>query len=108
MPWIPCPEGFIAEDVIRFLDPVWYDGRRRNMPKKMGDLLVTAEIIEYGPKVKLRVLDCSIATDRSIRLVHPLKKGEVIERDVAKMVQWGKPERRRWHDESARAAVVKV
>ena len=69
--WIPCPEGFIAADVIRWSEGVW--GRRgpgKGRAFKYGDRDVTAEVLEGPDKdgfFLLLVRDCKIFSEEPAR-----------------------------------------
>lgn len=104
--WIPCPEGFIMADVIRWSEGVW--GRRgpgKGRAFKVGDRDVTAEVLE-GPDEDgfclLLVRDCKIFSEEPGRCA--LKNDTEIRRKVATIMR-GEPERMRWSDENGRRIV---
>ena len=47
--WIPVGDGFIEADVIRWKEPV-FKNRRRGQPARVGDRLVTAEVLREADK----------------------------------------------------------
>lgn len=104
--WIPAND-FIGADVIRWTEGV-YERSKRGKALRVGERLVTAEVIERGEDgwVKLLVRACTITKDEFAgRSILPLKTGEQVRRGE-KTILRGKPLRLLWEDESARTAVV--
>lgn len=104
--WIPCPEGFIAADVIRWSEGVW--GRRgpaKSRAFKIGDRDVTAEVLEGPDKdgfFLLLVRDCKIFSEEPARC--KLDRDAEIRRKGSTIMR-GDPDRMIWSDEAARVMV---
>lgn len=104
--WMPCAEGFIVADIIRWHEGVWdRRGPKAARARKIGDREVTAEVID-GPDeqgfVLLLVRYCVLAKDTAVGMIQP---GEQMKRKV-NTIQRGKPERMAWSDETARMGVM--
>jgi len=108
--WMPVGDGFIEADVIRWKEPV-FKNRRRGRPTRLGDRLVTAEVLrDDGGSgwVDLLVRGSEVVSahpgwNLSDVLLPP--KGQETKRRRSTIVR-GSSERLAWSDESARAAVV--
>lgn len=104
--WIPCGDGFIEADVIRWKEKVWQRAKRkRSRAVNLGDRVVTAEVIrdEEG-WVDLLIRMHTISNEKPGRKVEVLAKGTEIRRKRSTIEQ-GKPERLIWSDESARTII---
>ena len=109
MEWIPCGNGFIEADVVRWKESVWEKrSRRRNSRDiKVGERVVTAEVLrEEAGWVHLLTRACVVSSERVPgREVTLLPKGGNIRRKRHK-IERGNPERLLWSDESARAVLI--
>ncbi len=104
--WIPATD-FIAADVVRWSEGV-FDRRRRGKALRVGERMISAEVMERGEDgwVRLLVRACIVTKDEFAgRTIPILKKGESLRRGL-KTILRGKPERLLWSDESARLAVL--
>ncbi|MGQ0619372.1 MAG: hypothetical protein ACT4QA_05560 [Panacagrimonas sp.] len=102
--WIACGDGYIEADVIRWKEPVWE--RRRGKARKIGDRLVTAEVLREADEkefVRLLVRGCDVIseTPQHLQATLLLKKDAEIRRKRQTLTRT-KPERLLWSDESAR------
>ena len=106
--WIPCGDGFIEADVIRWKESVWQRAKRkRGRAVNLGDRMVTAEVIrdEEG-WVALVIRGYAVVNEKTGRkVVEVLAKGTEIRRKRSTIEQ-GKPERLIWSDETVRALLV--
>jgi hypothetical protein len=108
--WIPVGDGFIEADVIRWKEPV-FKNRRRGQPVRVGDRLVTAEVLREADKdgwVYLLVRHSevlSVKTSWQLSDVLLPATGKETRRRLRTIVR-GNPERLAWSDESARAIVA--
>jgi hypothetical protein len=107
--WIPCGDGFIAADVVRWKESVWEKrSRRRNARAvNVGERIVTAEVLREDAEgwVYLLTRACVLSSERIPgRKVTLLPKGENLRRK-RRTIERGKPERLLWSDESARDIV---
>ena len=59
--WIRCNDGFVEADVIRWKEAVWQTKRRRqDKALRIGERLITAEVIEADDEwIKLLVRGCT-------------------------------------------------
>jgi hypothetical protein len=106
--WIPCSDGFIEADVVRWSEAVWKTGRRKGgRPVKFGERSVTAQVGRIdGEWVLLHVVEGRVTGEKQGRTITEVrKKGQEIRRK-RHSIERGTPERLRWSDESARAAVA--
>ena len=107
--WIPCGNGFIEADVVRWKESVWEKrSRRRNARAvNIGERVVTAEVVREDAEGWLHLLTraCALSSEKPGRKVTLLPKGENIRRK-RRTIERGKPERLLWSDESARAIVA--
>src|SRR5438132_3251150 len=103
--WIPCGNGFIEADVVRWKEGDWK--RRGSRKIHLGDRLVIAEVLrEDGEEwVYLLVRRCEMVSEKTGRKVALLPKGEEIRRKRT-TIERGKAERLAWSDETARGALV--
>jgi hypothetical protein len=102
--WIPCGSGFIEADVIRWKEAAW-EKRRRGRSVNAGDRMVAAEVLrDDGGWVELLVRECTIVSEKPGWLLKPLPKDVAVRRRRG-TIERGNPERLRWSDESARAAL---
>lgn len=105
--WIPCGSGFVVADVIRWNEGVWQKRRRRRGQfVNTGDLVITAEVLrDEGGWLDLLIRGCTVASEKPGHKVSALPTNMEIRRK-RHTVEKGKPERLRWSDETARAALV--
>jgi hypothetical protein len=109
--WIPCEDGFIAADVIRWKEAVWDQRRSRGKrPRRFGERLVEAEVLQEADAdgwVRLLVVGSTVLSEMPARTPKKLllDKGQEIRRKRQTIVR-SKPERLLWSDESARQLVV--
>jgi hypothetical protein len=109
--WIPCGEKFIVGDVIRWIEPIWQELKKKKKGKKkvekLGTRRVTAEVrkVDAGGYVSLSVLECELLTNTHGLPLKPLKKGEII-RKQRSTIGKGSGERLKWSHEDARSLVV--
>ena len=108
--WIPCGDGFIEADVIRWKEGVFdRRGPRGARAVKIGDRLVIAEVLrdcEEDGWVYLLIRGCEVVDERGQKKVPSLKTGEETKRKRHTICR-GKPERLYWSDENARAVLTK-
>jgi hypothetical protein len=107
--WIPCGDGFIEADVVRWTEVAWEKRSRRRNARviNVGERVVTAEVLRIDAEgwVYLLTRACAVLSERIPgRKVTLLPKGENIRRKRS-TIERGKPERLPWSDESARAIV---
>lgn len=105
--WIP-DKDFIAADVVRWSEGVWMP-RRRGKDLCVGELLISAEVIDRGKDgwVRLLVRACLVTKDEYAgRRIPVMKPGTLLRRSLRKILR-GKPHRLPWTDESARDAVMR-
>lgn len=104
--WIPCGEGFIQADVIRWKEGVFERrGPGQGRAMRIGDRLVIAEVLSEADEegwVWLLVRSCEIVSEKpGRRKVEKLKNGREVKRKRSTVMR-GKPARMLWSDESAR------
>lgn len=105
--WVTA-EDFIPADVIRWTEGI-FDRRRKGKALRIGERLVTAEVLSRGPDnwVQLLVRGVEITrSDYAGKTIPLLKAGETIKRGLTTILR-GKPVRLFWSDESARAAITR-
>lgn len=116
--WFELRGGFITADVIRWRDPVWEKGRKKQYTGEgfggqrmvcVGRRAISASVIE-GPDedgwVTLLVMqhdNHGMTPLDEIFMAPPVKKKI---RRKYKTIMNGEPERQRWDDEKARARLV--
>lgn len=109
MKWIECGGDFIEADVIRWTEAVWQKRSRRARPTKVGQRIVTAEVLRPECArgfVSLLVRGCQSAEEGGPgQQAHALRKNEEIARK-RQTIERGDPKRLLWSDESARAALL--
>ena len=110
--WIPCGEKFIVGDVIRWIEPIWLELKKKRKGgkkkvEKLGTRRVTAEVrkVDAGGYVSLSVLECELLTNTHGLPLKPLKKGETI-RKQRSTIGKGSGERLKWSHEDARSLIV--
>jgi len=112
--WIPCNDGFIEADVIRWREPVWEKrGPKGGRVVKVGDRDMVAQVVKEDPPderedsgwVWLLVKSCKIAGDTQGRKSTGIDAESTVKR-ARKTIDKGYPERLPWSDESARARVL--
>ena len=105
--WISCGSGFIEADVIRWKEAVWEKRRRRRgHAVNAGERMVTAEVIRDDDGwVELLIRECSIVSEKPGWLLKPLLTNLTVRRR-RRTIERANPERLRWSDESARAALT--
>ncbi len=108
--WMPVGDGFIEADVVRWKEPV-FRNRRRGRPARLGERLVTAEVLrDDGGSGWVDLLvrhsqAVSASIGRNLSDVLLPAKDAVTKRRRGTILR-GNPERLAWSDESARASVV--
>jgi hypothetical protein len=109
--WIPCGEKFIVGDVIRWIEPIWQELKKKKKGKKkvekLGTRRVTAEVVKVDASgyVSLSVCECEILSNIHGLKLKPLEKGEVL-RKQRSTIGKGNGERLKWSREDARSLVV--
>lgn len=108
--WISVGDGFIEADVIRWKEPV-FKNRQYGQPVRVGDRLVTAEVLREADKdgwVYLLVRRSEVLSVRTSWQLSdvPLPATGMETRRRLRTILRGNPERLAWSDESARVAVV--
>ncbi len=107
--WIACGDRFIEADVIRWREAVWKPKPRKNSrPVKIGERLVTAQVLkrEPGGWVRHSISQCETQNAENwTARISPLELGAVVRRKLD-TIKRGKPQRLHWTDETARNAVV--
>ena len=110
--WIPCGEKFIVGDVIRWIEPIWLELKKKKKGgkkkvEKLGTRRVTAEVrkVDAGGYVSLSVLEYELLTNTHGLPLKPLKKGEII-RKQRSTIGKGSGERLKWSHEDARSLIV--
>ncbi len=81
--WIPCGEKFIVGDVIRWIEPIWLElkkkkkGTKKKKVEKLGTRRVTAEVVKVDASgyVSLSVCDCEILSNIHGLKLQPLQEG---------------------------------
>ena len=108
--WVPVGDGFIEADVIRWKEPV-FRNRRYGQPARVGDRLVTAEVLSDGGRdgwVDLLVRGgeaVSASLGWNLSDVWLPATGSETRRRRRTLLK-GNPERLAWSDESARDIVA--
>jgi hypothetical protein len=94
-------------DVVRWNEGVWQKlRRRRGRLVNIGDRIITAEVLQdEGGWLDLLIRGCAVASEKPGHKVSALAANVEIRRK-RHTVEKGKPERLRWSDETARAALV--
>jgi hypothetical protein len=107
--WIPCGDGVIEADVVRWRDAVWKRSRRKgSRAVRIGEREVIAQVLRIAPGdwVSLQVIDSRVTEEKQGHIIREvLKKGQEVRRKHGS-IKRGKPERLAWSDESARAALA--
>ena len=105
--WRECGEdGFIEADVIRWTEAIWE--RAKGKPSKVGERVVTAEVIRRDADGWLTVLvrNCVILWENSDgRKNFSLRRHEELRRKIT-TIERGSPERLPWSDESVRNDLI--
>jgi len=105
--WRECGEdGFIEADVIRWTEAIWE--RPKGKPSKVGERVVTAEVIRRDADGWLTVLvrNCVILWENSDgRKNFSLRRHEELRRKIT-TIERGSPERLPWSDESVRNDLI--
>jgi len=105
--WIPCGNGFIEADVIRWKESVWEKPSRRRTARAVnaGERMVIAEVIrDKDGWVDLLLRECTIISEKPGWLLKPLPKNLEVRRK-RRTIERGNPERLRWSDEAVRAGL---
>lgn len=107
MPWISCEDRFIESDVLRWVESVFEERRKKLV--RVAKLRVTAQFDRVdGDYIVLTVGVVEVLEDRSGgRKALKFKVGDEIRRKRS-TVEKGRPERRLWSDETARLKVVRT
>ena len=110
--WLKCRERFIVGDVVRWHEPVWKKRGPKRRAVKVGERLVTAEVIRESERagfVDLVIIDCALQKDRSGgKKAYGIAKGTETSR-MRKNIAGGKAERMLWpgaDGEDARAEIL--
>jgi hypothetical protein len=105
--WISCGAGFIEADLIRWKETEWRKAKRKKgRDVILGERLVTAQVTEDTDGwVRLLILECKVVSEKPGHKVEVLAKG-IEKRRKRTTIERGKPVRRLWTDESARALVA--
>ncbi len=104
--WIPCGNGFIEADVIRWKEGSWEKRSHSAHAVNAGERMVVAEVIsDEDGWVDLLVRGCTIVSEKSGWLLKPLPTNLAVRRR-RQTIERGNPERLLWSDESARAALI--
>lgn len=97
-------------DVIRWREPVWAKPSPRAQARRVGERLVTAEVVGHDDArgfVTLLVRACEALSERTGRGQLPLlPPGETVRRRRVTL-QRGAPRRLAWSDETVRAQLVR-
>lgn len=111
MQWIPCGEGFIEADVIRWREGIWERrGPKQGRAIKVGDREVIAEVLS-GPDeegwVMLLVRNCTLlpGKDKYLPRTGQLAAGEEIRRKDTTILR-AKVDRLHWSEEGVRARLI--
>lgn len=105
--WVKA-DDFIPADVIRWTEGI-FDRRRKGKAQRIGERLVTAEVLARGPDNWVQLLVRAVEITRSDfagKTIPLLKAGETVKRGFTTIIR-GKPVRLLWSDESARAAITR-
>src|SRR5208282_1435355 len=108
--WMPVGDGFIEADVIRWKEPV-FRNRRYGKPARLGDRLVTAEVLRddggsgWVDLLVRRSEAVSAHPGWNLSDVPLPEKDRETKRRRSTIIR-GEPERLTWSDESARAIVA--
>lgn len=108
--WMPVGDGFIEADVIRWKEPV-FKNRRRGRPARLGERLVTAEVLhDDGGSgwVDLLVRHSEVVSAHygwNVSDVYLPAKDIETKRRRSTIIK-GNAERLPWSDESARVSVI--
>lgn len=110
MKWVPCDDGFIEADVVRWKESVWEKRSRRRYAREInvGERVVTAEVLREDAKgwVHLLTRDCTLSSERIPgRKATLLPKGENLRRK-RRTIERGQSERLLWSDESVHTIVA--
>jgi hypothetical protein len=105
MKWIPCGNGFIEADVIRWTEGAWEKQRHRGRAVNAGERMVIAEVIrDKDGWVDLLLRGSTIVSEKPGWQLKPLPK-DVSVRRRRRTIERGNPERLLWSDESVRAGL---
>lgn len=112
MQWIPCHNGFIQADVIRWREGIWERGPRQKKSQCVGNRMVVAEVLAEPDEdgfVTLLVRACTLLPRRpgeEASKTGALKIGETLRRKNATVMR-GDVERMTWPDgEGVRQSLV--
>lgn len=106
MAWTSCNTPLVA-DVIRWKEPIWVKGGKRNSkPQKIGEQVVTAEVMALGDYLQLHIRAVDVLSIEITKRPPPkLTVGDNIKRKKTTIAR-GNCERLLWSDETARAVVA--
>ena len=81
MNWKPCPAPAV-DDVIRWKEPLWAaPTRKRGMPDKIGEQMLTARVVSIGDTLGLQVTEIEVlALDDGAQPPGGVKVGEHVKR----------------------------
>jgi hypothetical protein len=105
--WIPCGNGFIEADVIRWKESVWEKPSRKRTARAVnaGERMVVAEVIrDKDGWVDLLLRGSTVVSEKPGWLLKPLPKNLEVRRR-RQTIKRGNPERLLWSDESVRAGL---
>ena len=108
--WLDCRGDWMEADVVRWQETVWVKPSPRAKARKVGERLVTAEVVGHDDArrfVTLLVCACEALSEHTGRGQLPLlTPGETVRRRLATL-QRGNPTRLPWSDETVRAQLVR-
>lgn len=86
MAWKPCSQPK-AGDTLMWNEPVWAPpNKKRGKPDQIGQQLVTAEVVEVGDPVQLRVASVEILSiDEGVEAPQNMKEGDIIRRKLSSL-----------------------
>jgi len=107
--WKSCGGNFIEADIIRWREAIWKPKKsERSKPRKIGERLLTAEVVKKGPAdwVQLRVTGCQTTNADDWPWTIPDIKTGIVMRRQRTTIGRGRAQRLLWSDETARRSVV--
>lgn len=107
--WVPCGDGFIETDVIRWTDGVWQHPLRGKAGRavNIGAREITAEVLaDQDGWLHLVVRACTVTSEKPGHSIPVLEAGQELRRK-RQTIEKARPERRLWSDETARAALIR-
>jgi hypothetical protein len=107
MKWLSCTAPVVA-DVIRWKEPIWAPPhKKRGKPDKIGEQLLTAEVLAIGEFIELQVRTAEkISLDKGAEKgALTVKEGDKIRRKQS-TIDRGDTELLLWGDEAVRTALL--